>query len=370
MLAPAFATYAVTLNGAPVLPATRAAVVGGHVLLPIRALGEALGADVRWDAASRSVVIRRGGLSTTLLAGGSVIVAQGRAYAPLRTVAQTFGMTVDYRPAARTVALADAVRAVGSTVDAPTPRPANAIVVITGPGNGAQIEAPYPTLSARFAGVPGIDPASVRFVVDGRDVSADASVVGDQISYTPRSALVPGQHDVRVDARAIGGSQLIATWSFGDTFAFAPPPPPAPPPVRAIYLDRWVQPGTSNFDVIVRGAPGITGWVGIEGINGVFPLLVSSYGTYVAHVAVPPGLNVPFAHVSAQLTLPGGTPQNVMLPQTIPLLTAPGAADRKQLRPAPTATATATPRPSATPVLRRPLRVPRPTPTPRPSPSQ
>jgi len=388
-----FAAYAVTLNGQPVLPRAQAAVVAGRILLPVRALGEALGAFVQYDAAQRQVVVRRGDRTTTLLVGGSVLVVDGRAYAPLRTVATGFGLDVAYEARSRTVALDDARQresTTGTSAAGAAPPAQPPLVVTTSPGDGMQVNDPYPQISARFAGVSSIDPNSLQLVLDGSDVSGDAAVIGDQVLYTPRNALAPGRHDVRIDARAADGSPIGTAWSFDDSFAFAPPPPPAPFPISAIYVDRRISPGTPAFDVIVRGAPGLSGFVTVDGIAGIFPLQVATSRAYVAHVVVPRGLNQPFAHVRAQITLPNGTPRTIVLPQTIRLFTVPGHGGYNPPPPAPTPTATparrrisappqaprsiptptpsATPRPLARPLPRRTAVPPSPTPTPRPAP--
>jgi hypothetical protein len=362
MLALTFATYAVTLNGQPVLAHARAAVVAGRVLLPVRALADALGAEIVYDPAARRIVIRRGARVTTLLAGGSVRVIGGRSYAPLRSVATAFGFGVTYAASTRTVALEDRsseeVTYAAPSTPTPTPNPRPRLTVTTSPSDGARVHEPYPALSARFAGVPAIDPASLRVQLDGHDVTADAAVIGDQVLYTPRTALAPGAHEVRVDARAVDGSAIGAAWSFDDTFAFVAPPPPRPPPISAIYLDRWVSPGTNAFDVVVRGAPGLTGFIAVEGIRDIFPITVYTYDAYVAHVVVPPGMYQPYAHVAARITLPDGTATTIDLPQTIGLFTPRAGGDNK---PVPTTAPRTAPGPRSTNV---PPLAPTPSPTP------
>ena len=370
--AAAFAVVDIVLNGKTVLPHARAAVRDGRVLLPVRDLGRALGAAVRYDARERRVVVRRDA-RTVALGAREVVVADGRAYAPLRAIAGAFGFRAAYVARTRTVVLARRVepRAQRNAAPAvapaavPTPgsgaaaAPASARDAIVTPARSTQVNEPYPAVSARFAGSGGIDPRSVRVLVDGRDVSADAAVVGDEILYTPRTALAPGTHAVNVSALASNGTPLAAAWEFGDTFAFAPPPPPSPPPVRAIFLDRYVVPGTNAFDVVVLGVSGLTGFVAVDGVPGIAPLVVTGANSYVAHVVVPPGVAQPFAHVGARLTLPDGSIRVITLPQTIGLFTASAS---------PPAHATPTSVPRAIPPGRRSMAVPTPTVTPTPVP--
>jgi Copper amine oxidase N-terminal domain len=377
-----FAAYAITLDGKTVLPHARAAVSAGHVLLPVRTLGNALGADVGYDGRAHTITVQRGAHVATISARGAVRIVNGTAYAPLRAVATAFGLNVGYDARMRTVALAGggangggsatssaAQRGAPGGAGAPAQTGANAggqagatgrqgaFIVTETPRNAAQVHEPYPAISARFAGAAAIDPRSLHVVVDGRDVTGDASVVGDQVLYTPRTALSPGTHYVVVTGRdAASGAALGDSWSFDDSFAFTTAPAPTPFPIAAMWVDRYIFPGTNAFDVYVEGAPGMTGYVGVDGVGGIFPLTVYSANAYVAHVFVPNGVNQPYARVAARITLPNGQPQTIVLPQTFNLVTPPIT------RPAAT-TPNPTPTPRASPV-RRSVDVPTPTPTP------
>ncbi len=340
-----FAAFTVTLDGRTVLPRTRTAVVGGRVLLPVRAVGRALDADVGYDGAARVIVLQRGAHVARLPASGAVRVVAGRAYAPLRALASAFGVTVAYDARSRTVALDDRTGAgrVGAGRAGAGYGPGNSVASGTAPGSGtnanagtargyasgiagvqppdgAVVHAPYPTIAARVDGADAIDRTNFRLVVDGRDVTADASVVGNAVIYTPRGVLNPGRHDV-----ALYANDLTRNWSFDDDFVFATPPPGtfAGPAVDAIYFDRYVGPGTNAFDVIVRGVPGLVGVVAVDGVGTLFPLQVYTTDTYVAHVYVPPGVYQPFARVGVRLTLPGGVASTFVLPQTVQLQTGP-----------------------------------------------
>jgi len=347
-----FATYAVTLDGRPVLPKARAAVVAGRVLLPVRALGNALGADVGYDGRTHTITVQRGARVATISARGAVRIVNGSAYAPLRAVATAFGMRVAYEARSRTVALddrigeltrnahQDALRRVNSNAPSPTPR---SYAITLTPANGASVHDPYPSITARFAGATSLDPQSLHVTLDGRDVSAEAAVVGDEVLLTPRRALAPGTHYVSVFARDFDGTQLAQQWSFGDDFAFVAPPPPTPFPISAMWIDRWIVPGTNAFDVYVEGQPGMSGYVGVDGVPGIFPLQVYTANSYVAHVLVPSGVNQPYARVAARIILPNGTPQTIVLPQTINLFT-PVKPLSNQGYPTPAATYHAAPR--------------------------
>jgi hypothetical protein len=359
-----FATYAITLDGRPVLPRVRAVVVDNRVLLPVRAVGNALGATVKYDPRGTITVERRSRVAHIVanISGTGVFrVVNGRVYAPLRRIATLFGMSVAYDGLARTIALAQRAAA---TPPAPTVIVGDAVrpplTVTVSPASNAHVHDPYPSISARFAGAASIDPRSLQVRIDERDVTTDTSVLGDQLLITPRTALLPGTHVVTISGRDITGAAIAQQWSFVDTFAFSTAPPPAHYPVSAIWIDRWVTPGTNTFDVYVQGAPGITGYVGVDGVGNYFPLQVYTANAYVAHVFVPDGVNQPFARVAARLTFPNGMQQTIVLPQTINLTTAPMK---------PMYVITPTPVPTASPgtrtvPIRRSVDVP---PTPRPS---
>lgn len=58
----------------------------------------------------------------------------------------------------------------------------------------------------------GVDPASVRIMLSGRNVTADAQVTPQ--SFTYRGALPPGRHTVDVSAKDRAGNAVRRSWSF------------------------------------------------------------------------------------------------------------------------------------------------------------
>lgn len=256
-----FATYAVTLNGRTVLPRTRAAVVDGRVLLPLRPLAAALDAAVSYDSATHTVSIARGARTTRVGPHEGVVLSLGHAYAPLRAIADAFDYHVDYDGPSRTVALADA-----HAVDrAPAPAPA---------------DTPY-------------------------------------AAYSPAGAATAGPEAFVTHAAA---SPLIAS----------------------AYIDGWVRPDAHSFDVIVNGPPGLFGRVAVEGIGTAFPLVVDGATRYRAHVVVPAGTHVAFAHVYVRVESPGRGQVTTVLPQQLTLI-------------APPPTPAPSPTPKKTPLPRKPL---------------
>jgi len=94
-------------------------VQGGRVLLPMRAVFQALGATVQYDGAHHAVVAKRGGREVFLPIGATFafvggrrvdldvgsVVREGRAFVPLRFVAQALGASVDYVAGANQVVI-------------------------------------------------------------------------------------------------------------------------------------------------------------------------------------------------------------------------------------------------------------------------
>jgi len=94
-------------------------IVGGRTLVPLRAIFEALGASVDWAAATQTVTATNGETVVVLTIGGTSpqvngqvitidqpgIVVEGRILVPLRFVAESFGVSVDWDTATRAVTI-------------------------------------------------------------------------------------------------------------------------------------------------------------------------------------------------------------------------------------------------------------------------
>lgn len=82
------------------------------------------------------------------------------------------------------------------------------------PREGEVVHGPQAVVAGRFddAGGNGIDPATVRVRISGRDVTREARI--DPGSFTFRGPLAPGRHTVDVVARDTAGNAVHRTWSF------------------------------------------------------------------------------------------------------------------------------------------------------------
>lgn len=93
-------------------------VVGGRVYVPLRGVLEKMGAEVKWDAVSRSITAQQGTRVVVLPTGGQATVngdpvvldapayiSGGRTMIPLRFMAEAFGADVNYDANTRQVSI-------------------------------------------------------------------------------------------------------------------------------------------------------------------------------------------------------------------------------------------------------------------------
>ena len=103
-------------------------IIEGRTLVPLRAIFEALGATVEWNGETKTVTSTKGDVTIKLAIGSNVlnkndesveldvpaqIVGEGYTMVPARAIAESFGVTVDWDDATKTVVLTSPV------VDAP-----------------------------------------------------------------------------------------------------------------------------------------------------------------------------------------------------------------------------------------------------------
>lgn len=85
------------------------------------------------------------------------------------------------------------------------------------PADGSIINSSTPAISVQYAdgaAGAGIDTASVRMILDGRDVTSLSAVTDTSVSYTPAENLTEGQHAVTVNVFDKAHNQASLTWSF------------------------------------------------------------------------------------------------------------------------------------------------------------
>lgn len=101
--------------------------------------------------------------------------------------------------------------------------------LILSPEPGERLEPDQVLVAVSFVDRDAVlDPGSIVLRVSGRDVTAEANVTGELVTWRPTVPLLPGPHGVRLSARTRAGVELpVSAW----TFTVAPGPVgPAPDP--------------------------------------------------------------------------------------------------------------------------------------------
>lgn len=257
-----------TLNGREVTLDVPAMEYRGSTLVPLRFMGEALGVDVRWDAAAYAVRITTetgvepdptnppatGGSAnidieefdvsaTTAMRAGSTVEFTLRGTpggtasvqipgvikdVPLKETTRgvyTGSFTVpNNSKTSITVSRATAIAklAVGreekliqasTTFQVDNQPPA---ISATTPDANGRVNSLRPNITAVFddQSGSGVDSNEVRIQVDGRDVTNDATVTSNLLAYRPARDLTAGRHEVMVEVRDVAGNRATKSWTF------------------------------------------------------------------------------------------------------------------------------------------------------------
>jgi hypothetical protein len=341
---------------------------GGHVLVPLRGVFERFGADVSFDEAHNVAIARRNGVTVKVAVDssdawidGSHVTLDvparelgGRVEVPLRFVADALGVSVDYDATSNTVVVVSGMRpgnfvAAGPGSPSITQSASNAYASArtdAGPTVDQERPAPdslvgtqYPQIYARFAGnSSAVDPATVRIVLDGGDVTDEATVSSAYVAYTPSSALDGGSHTVEISGQSDDGIPFDEQWTFRiesdmssgyvssivgysppafgySRFGFSPPGfslfAPGPQffvedePIIIVFFSPFFPNGSGFFTVSgVPGQFGMTPWLGCPGFF---------WGAF----SVPQGVFSPNAMVAARFMTNDG--RTVVVHSTAPL---------------------------------------------------
>jgi hypothetical protein len=105
-----------TVGGANVPLDAAPFIADGRTMVPFRFIGEALGAEVDWDADTRTAYFTDGATVVGLTIGealyddegdymGTPTIVDGRTFVPVRFVVVSMGATIEWDGAARTVTI-------------------------------------------------------------------------------------------------------------------------------------------------------------------------------------------------------------------------------------------------------------------------
>jgi len=247
---------AATINGRTVTLDVPAQIIGGSTMVPLRFVGEAMGSEVGWDNETRTVMIAT--TSTTVPPSSTVGIASFthnasgwlRAGSKLEAVMEgTSGGTATFEipgvvdrvampesgsgryvgswtvPAGKDLAVTGGSvigqLRVGSTqrliqagnqvsVDTVAPRISNRT-----PEPSSNIVAVRPNISvvSEDSGS-GVDPAKVKMLVNGADVTAQATVTRNFTTYRPQQPLQAGRNTVALTVIDRAGNSASQSWTF------------------------------------------------------------------------------------------------------------------------------------------------------------
>ncbi|HLJ68944.1 MAG TPA: stalk domain-containing protein [Chloroflexota bacterium] len=295
-----------TVNGRPVTLDVPAQTIEDRTFVPLRFLGESLGARVTWNEATRTVTIRTGannGEESVARDDRDTAAERDRDRADQlnrgrerRDQVNQEGNDTD-RPRYR-LRDRDADNA-GDTGDRTHGRPPGVFDV--SPANDSIIPNARPQIVARFAAENGssIDPDTVRITLDTNDVTDLASITGGSITFTPRRPLTPGLHSVEVRVADRTGNQRTHGWVFT-----------VQPRTTSgiVSITGTVARSTRSGDTIrveMSGAPGGRAMFSIGDYRNV-EMTEERPGRYVGEVRVRAGEDMPSGPVMGRLDMPDG----------------------------------------------------------------
>lgn len=349
-----------TVNGRTVLLDVPAQEIAGHTMVPLRFLSEALGANVSWNGQTHTVQIVTSGQPNAAASNPSGeptspanngnnsnaapnIDALNQDANGWLHAGETLHVTMEGTPggqaAFRIPGLVDAVpmqesspghytgswqvpsgKAVqlsnaavigelkrgnraapllqaGQTlsVDATPPT-----IRDRGPTPDAHVTNPRPNIYAAFEDQgSGVDPGSVRLIVNGHDVTADAEVTPYFLSYTPSSPMSSGTQTVQLSLADKAGNKTQSDWKFTEGS-------PEASGIKAVTdnTDHTLEPG-DTLHVEMTGTSGGKGGLSIGNIQNV-PMREDKPGHYVADYTIRKGDTTAGPPLYTSLAMPSG----------------------------------------------------------------
>lgn len=327
---------AVSVNDRPLGVAV--VMENGRVLVPMRAIFNALGATVSYDSAERRISAATAAHRVVLPVGARFATVDGRSvrldvparvialqtYVPLRFVSQALGAMVGYDMRANVIAVATA----------PTASSA-ARVVGMNPPEGSRVASAYPVIGASLSGT-SAQPGSVRLLLDGTDVANLASFDGRTITYIPRASLSQGSHTVSFSGTDSGGASFDQSWSFQTTIAGSESgyASQSSLPFEFYNDGNEIYRNGDSMQFTLVAPPGGSAYLQLCGLGYDYPFWNGGTGTYYrANVPVPIGYAISSCEVTAVYTAWNGRRTYVPYPIYIGIYTQP--APRLQPTPVP-----------------------------------
>lgn len=218
------------------------------------------------------------------------------------------------------------------------------VIVGVRPDPNAAITERQPQIQARYEDDgSGVDAASVQLIVDGADVTDQATIDLTQTLYTPPVPLAMGGHSVMARVADRAGNTVTNNWVFNVARAGTG--------IEAVAVEAGAQPLVAGDMVTVTAevvAPGRAASFAIDGVAEAVPMsLVAGTTTYRGSYTVREADIAADAAVTVQFTAADGTLHQADAPQTLNIgpaaatftVTVPAAGEEtgRRIRPAGTA---------------------------------
>ena len=195
------------------------------------------------------------------------------------------------------------------------------------PDDRANVNDPRPNISAVFEDEgSGLERDAVRLLVNGQDVTGDATVTRDFISYKPQTPLAPGPQRIELRLSDRAGNRTEAHWTFMEQAREAGG-------IRTVSdnADHVLQPG-DTLHVELAGTPGSRATFSAGHIQNV-PMNETQPGHYVSDYTIRRGDDIADKPIAFRLMTPAGekfeqASRNVVKINTgkpiAPIITSPG----------------------------------------------
>jgi len=154
----------------------------------------------------------------------------------------------------------------------------------------------FTSVSGTFddAGGVGVDPKSVRFMLSGRNVTAETQITPQFFTY--RADLAPGRYTADVTAKDMVGNAVRQTWTF-DVVAAAAAAAAAPTTVPLQITSHSNNATVEGGPVVVRGrtAPGALVDVKVGAVGAIAGLFGLNQNVFAQRIQADAGGNFSFS---------------------------------------------------------------------------
>lgn len=249
-------SYQARVNGQGVSLDAPARSVGGRTMVPLRFIGEALGAGVDWRASTRTVLITSAGQTPPPVVEGPAPALQKVVVSPQRalTVGETLTVIALGTPGGQatfdivglrtgiampevssgryqgSLTVGQGLVATSATLlvrlakDGKEDVEQAGTTITLGPTGGSTNQAfefpaansvtadLRPSIGASFAN--SVQRGNLRMWVDSREVTGELDFQGAQVSWRPTYDLSAGQHTARISGNDTAGNSIDRQWSF------------------------------------------------------------------------------------------------------------------------------------------------------------